>query len=301
MSRLSKNQKIIDIHHHFITNTAIKAFQKSYPKEVYEKFAKTAEERFSKLPDPETRSKQLVEDMKEKGVDQILLMTFSGDEDIGFSAHKNYPKHFPGTVPMLLPQYHTDPEIMDEWKNRGAVAIKFYPGFWNYGFNDERVKPYIEKIQDLGLGIIIHFGVMKGGDVRTLWPSNPLELKPWLTNPKFEDLKFIIAHFGAGFLREVLMMGYSFSKNIAVDTSGSNDWLFNSPWIDLTQVFEKTIKALGSENVFFGTDSNANLIRDDVLIRQIGIIQDLVTKKIITSEEAEQILWKNTQDQILKQ
>lgn len=67
----------------------------------------------------------------------------------------------------------------------------------------------------------------------------------------------------------------------------------------MTQVFHKTIKALGSENVYFGTDSNTNLIRDDVLICQTGIIQDLVSKKLIIEEEADNILWKITNTKIL--
>ena len=299
------SKAIIDVHNHFVCKNTIDAFLNVYPKSFTEKFTKNGSEfvkRFEKMVGPEDRATQLVENMKLNGVDQLLPMTFSGDEESGFLAHKKYPKELPGTIPILYPEYHTDPNILEEWRTKGAVAIKFYPAFWSYGFNDERIGPYLDKIRDLGLGVLIHFGVVKGGETRNVWPSNPLELKPWLTNSnsRYEDMKFIICHFGAGYLREILLMAYGFKKNIAVDTSGSNDWIFNSEWTDLNQVFSKTIRALGVENIFFGTDSNFTLLREDVLRRQIGILEDLVTKKIISDDDRWNILGQNTLKQILK-
>ena len=94
-------------------------------------------------------------------------------------------------------------------------------------------------------------------------------------------------------------MAYGYQKNIAVDTSGSNDWLFNSHWKDLTFVFQRSIEALKPENIFFGTDSNFQLLRQDVLNRQLGILEDLVTKKIITDDERWMILGGNTKKYIL--
>ena len=260
MSDNSSPNKLIDVHHHFITSKSLEAFQKTYPKELFERFnSEEAKKRFGSLPDPETLISNLTQDMVSKGVDHVLPMTFAGEEKSGFLAHKKYPTLFPGTIPMLLPSYHTDPSILDEWKEKGAVAVKFYPGFWGFPFSDDRIKPYLEKIMDLDLGIIIHFGVMKGGDVRNIWPSNPLELKPWLQTPKFKELKFIMAHFGAGYLREILMMGYAFPKNIAVDTSGSNDWLFHSPWTDLTQVLQKLFLRSDPRMSFLGQIPMLNL------------------------------------------
>ena len=96
-------------------------------------------------------------------------------------------------------------------------------------------------------------------------------------------------------------MAYGYPKQVAVDTSGSNDWLFNSPWSDLTFVFQLTIEALNPENLFFGTDSNRDLLRRGVIDRQKGILEDLVTKKVITDDDRWNILGGNTQKYILKQ
>ena len=296
------NHEIIDIHNHFINKNVLQAFSKIMPKSFTERFTKANPEQvkmFQNLPGPEERGKIMVEDMRKRGIDQILPMTFPTDEESGFIVHKLYPKEFPGSVPMLHPDF-TEPDVLDFWKEKGAVAVKFYPAQWTYGFDDDRIEKYLDKIRDLGLGILIHFGVVKGGEMRSTWPAHPLELKPWLKNPKFEDLKYIVCHFGAGYLEDVLIMAYGYPKNIAVDTSGSNDWLFNSHWSDLTFVFQRSIEALNPENIFFGTDSNFQLLRRNVIDRQLGILEDLVTKKVITDEDRWNILGGNTKKYILK-
>ena len=176
------------------------------------------------------------------------------------------------------------------------MAVKLYPGMWEeFTFSDERLLPYLKALREHDLVPMIHFGVMKGG-LQVGWPANPMELKPWLKHPSLEDLKFVIAHFGAGFLREVLLIAYGHGKRIYVDSSGSNDWIFYSPWQDLTHVFKKTINALGSDHVLFGTDSGLELLREDVISRQVGILTDLVTKKIITKEDVNRILHENARE-----
>ena len=299
----STSHEIIDIHNHFFTKNTAEIFAKIMPKQFSERFVKANPERvkmFQNIGGPEERGIQMVDDMHSKGIHQILPMTFPMDQESGFTLHNTFPKEFPGTVPMLHPEFQKDPEVLTEWKEKGAVAIKFYPAQWSFGFNDERLEPYLDKIRDLGLGILIHFGVVKGGEMRGTWPAHPLELKPWLRNPKFEDLKFIICHFGAGYLEDVLIMAYGYPKNIAVDTSGSNDWLFNSHWPDLTFVFQRSIEALKPENIFFGTDSNFQLLRKNVIDRQIGILEDLVTKNVISDDDRWNILGGNTKRYILK-
>lgn len=300
----SSQHEIIDIHNHFFNKNTLEAFRKLIPDRFAEQFAKANPERFKafeNLPGPEGRGEQMVQDMKLKQIDKILPMTFASDEESGFTIHKKFPNEFPGTVPMLQPDLTPDPEVLDSWKDQGAVAIKFYPARWKYGFDDERVGKYLDKIRDLGLGILIHFGVVKGGEMRGQWPAHPLELKPWLRSHKYEDMKFIVCHFGAGFLEDVLIMAYGYPKNIAVDTSGSNDWIFNTHWPDFEFVFKRSIEALKPENIYFGTDSNFQLLRKNVIDRQIGILEDLVTKKFITDEDRWNILGGNTRRDILKQ
>ena len=110
----SSHHDIIDIHNHFMNKNMFEVMSKVYPKAFTERFSRASPEQmkmFQNMPTPEERANQMVEDMKGKGIDQILPMTFPGDEASGFLVHKLYPHEFPGTVPMLMPEYHTDPEV----------------------------------------------------------------------------------------------------------------------------------------------------------------------------------------------
>lgn len=288
--------KIIDVHHHFFSKKTVESFKKVFGPEMEENFKKSAPERHKKLiklPEPVIRAEQLIANMKENGIDMILPMAFNYDEEGAFEIHKKFPEKFPGVVPFLEPNIHKNPEIMEDWVKRGAVSVKLYPGQWKtHKLSSPELLPYFKKMVELNLNPIVHVGVMKGDP--SGWPANPMELRPWLINKELQNLKFIIAHFGAGYLREVFMMAYSHGKRIFIDTSGSNDWIDWSPWTNLTQVFEKSIKALSSSNILFGTDSNIEMLRSDVILRQKGILQDLITRKVITLEDEERILSKNT-------
>jgi predicted TIM-barrel fold metal-dependent hydrolase len=289
---------LLDVHHHFFSKSTVEAFIRLLGKEFAENFKKFQPERYKimmELPEPENRARQLIDNMKDNGIDMLLPMAFTFDEEGSFLAHKKYPNQFPGVVPFLDPKYHPDPEIMEDWVKKGAVSIKLYPGQWqNHNLSSPELLPYFKKMAELNLNPIIHFGVMKGGDTSRGWPANPMELRPWLINKDLKNLKFVIAHFGAGYLREIFMIAYTHGKRIFIDTSGSNDWIDWSPWINLTQVFEKSIKALSTSNILFGTDSNIEMLRSDVILRQKGILQDLITRKVITTEDKEKILLKNS-------
>lgn len=293
----------IDVHNHIFTKDTMKAFQKTMSQEAINEFLKNPDRKkfWENQLTAEERAHKTVEEMKQSQIQQVLLMSFNFDFESAYTAHKLYPKEFPGIIPFVDPRYN-EPDVLEDYKKRGAVAVKFFPGFWHdFGFNDEKVFPFLEKCLELELVPLIHFGVVKGPNDPKIWPANPLELKPWLTNPKLKDQKYILAHFGAGYLREILMMAYAHKNRLYVDTSGSNDWIFWSPWNNLTQVFEKTILALSPQHILFGSDSGLLPIRHDVVLRQKGILQDLVTRNVITDKDRWDILGNNTNKLLLKQ
>ena len=246
------------------------------------------------IKEPIARAEDLIDDMKKHAIDYILPMSGNDEGTTIFDIHKKFPDKFPGVIPFLNPELHKEPNIMEDWIKKGAVSVKLYPSQWKkFTLQSEVLLPYFKKMVELNINPIIHAGVVKGGD-STYWPVNPIKIKPWLIHKDLKDLKFVFAHFGAGYLREILMMAYANKKRILVDTSGSNDWIEWSPWDNLTQVFEKTIRALSSSNILFGTDSNIEMLREDVILRQKGILQDLVTRKVINQEDREKILFTNT-------
>lgn len=100
----------------------------------------------------------------------------------------------------------------------------------------------VVKLRDL-------LGLPRGYDLR---PANPLAIVP--AADAFPEVTFVVPHFGAGFLRETLMLGAQ-CPNVVVDTSSSNAWIRTQPGVDLREVFARALDVFGPERVLFGTDS----------------------------------------------
>jgi len=72
-----------------------------------------------------------------------------------------------------------------------------------------------------------------------------------MANPQ---VNFVIPHFGAGYLKEALMVA-SQCSNVYLDTSSSNSWMRYSG-VDLKEVFGRALAAAGPQRLLFGTDSS---------------------------------------------
>ena len=144
------------------------------------------------------------------------------------------------------------PALLEREMAAGFRGVKLYPVNRCFKLSDPKCRPFFEKANELGANIIIHYGVTVDptGDLNF---ADPLDLSP--VSRDFPDLKFVIAHFGAGWLDSVLRLAYQ-CKNVCVDTSGTNNWMdYYVPKMTLPDVFERAIMALGPERVLFGTDS----------------------------------------------
>jgi predicted TIM-barrel fold metal-dependent hydrolase len=71
----------------------------------------------------------------------------------------------------------------------------------------------------------------------------------------YPTVPFIIPHFGAGLLREALMLADT-CPNVHLDTSSSNSWIRYTPGLTLEAVFRATLSVAGPSRVIFGTDSS---------------------------------------------
>jgi predicted TIM-barrel fold metal-dependent hydrolase len=143
-------------------------------------------------------------------------------------------------------------ELLEREMAAGFRGVKLYPVNRCYRLSDPACRPFFEKANELGANMIIHYGVTVDptGDLNF---ADPLDLSPVARD--FPELKFVIAHFGAGWLDSVLRLAYQ-CKNVCVDTSGTNNWMdYYVPKMTLAEVFERALMALGPERVLFGTDS----------------------------------------------
>ena len=109
--------------------------------------------------------------------------------------------------------------------------------------------------------VFAHCGVLSVGVRKKLGLASPFDLR--FGNPldlhgvalRFPAVPIVIPHFGAGLLREALMVA-SLCPNVLLDTSSSNSWIKQTPGLTLAQVFRTALDVVGPERLLFGSDSS---------------------------------------------
>ena len=71
---------------------------------------------------------------------------------------------------------------------------------------------------------------------------------------RYPQVPIIIPHFGAGLLREALMVA-DLCPNVVLDTSSSNGWI-KYVGMTLADVFRQALAVVGPDRLLFGTDSS---------------------------------------------
>jgi predicted TIM-barrel fold metal-dependent hydrolase len=189
-----------------------------------------------------------------------LIASVPGDEASVESAVAECPGRFFGFF-MVNPLEEGAVERVQIALRCGLHAVCLFPGMHRYALSDSRAEAVIRTAAGFGgRAVFVHCGVLKVGirqklglgshfDMRF---SNPLELHAMaLRNP---GLKFILPHFGAGYLREALMLA-DLCPNVYLDTSSSNSWM-RYEGLDLKTVFRRSLDVIGAHRLLFGTDSS---------------------------------------------
>jgi uncharacterized protein len=159
-------------------------------------------------------------------------------------------------------------------KEHGLKGLKLIATNQKFHPYDERIYPLWEKAEQLGIPILLHMGASIGysADFRF---ANPLDIQPVLRD--FPDLIVMLAHFGVGFFREALLLGYQ-CENIYFDTSSSNIWMkYQGFPITIKDVFKYSLDAIGPSRLVFGTDSSyfPRGYRRDILMEQKQALDEL--------------------------
>ena len=111
------------------------------------------------------------------------------------------------------------------------------------------------------VAVFAHCGVLSVGIRKKLGLPSPFDIR--FGNPldlhgvamKHPAVPIIIPHFGAGMLREALMLA-DCCPNVHLDTSSSNSWIKYTPGLTLEQVFKTALDVVGPDRLIFGTDSS---------------------------------------------
>lgn len=183
------------------------------------------------------------------------------------------PRRFHGCGSLLDPTHPDAAREVRRFPGLGIRALKLYAPAYRVPLHDRLFYPVYEAAAECGLPIIIHFGITIGA-FYDLTCANPLALS--VPGRDFPEITFVIAHFGAGFLRETMFLAYH-TENICVDTSGTNNWRSYVPGEpSLEQVFRDALRAFGASRVLFGTDSTLlSGYRTHIVEEQTAILQAL--------------------------
>ena len=286
---------VIDAHaHYFNVNTMQNWLQRGRTIESFAKRTTTRTDMTSiELPDKNWDTAQKwVDELDRYGIEKMGVM-------VGVEAYeefkitlKRFPERFIGYA-NIDPADSNAADKVDQAAKDGFKGIKLYPSSWKgIKVYDEVCYPIYDSCKSNKMLIFLHFGITIGGQA-DLRNGNPIDIQ--VPSRDYPELNFVIAHFGAGWFREVLLMQYQ-ADNVYMDSSGSNSWMKYLPYdIDLKMIFRKAIQAGGSEKILFGTDSTffPRGWRYNILESQIGACKELKAEGLIDEKDISNIFHDN--------
>ena len=205
-----------------------------------------------------------VEELDQHGVEKTVLMaSVPGDEQSAADAVRAFPDRLWGYFmlnPLAPDAVERTERALDKFGLRG---ICLFPAMHRFSVQDDRIRPIYELASGRsGVVVFVHMGVLTVGVRNKLGLpskfdmsySNPIDLHRVAL--EFPGVNFVIPHFGAGYFREVLMLG-DLAPNIYLDTSSSNSWTkYQLPPLDLKTVFAQALAVYGANRLLFGSDSS---------------------------------------------
>jgi len=287
--------EVIDAHAHFMTAGSIRAWaERGRNMTSFQKRTETRTDMKSiDMPDVNFDSaKKWADELDRYGISSVGFMIGPETYDEFMEAQRRFPGYFLG----YLNIQPTDPDAsrkISKAANDGFYGIKLYPSSWRgVHVYDEQLYPIYEEALKHKMLVFCHFGVSIGGEA-DLRSGNPIDIQ--IPARDFPELNFVIAHFGAGFFREVLLMQYQ-ADNVYMDSSGSNIWMKYLPYdLDLKGIFKHAIKAAGTNKILFGTDSTffPRGFRYNILEEQFNAIKSLKSDGLVDDDGIRQIFSGN--------
>lgn len=192
-----------------------------------------------------------------------LIASIPGDAESVIAAVARHPERFYGYI-MVNP---AAPDAMAQTetalRSGHLHGLCFFPAMHRYSVQDDRVAALLDLLAAHPRAIaFVHCGVLSVGVRKALGLPSPFDMK--FSNPidlhavalRFPKLRFVVPHFGAGYLREALML-CDLCPNIYLDTSSSNSWMrYEDSHLELRTVFRRALDVCGPQRLLFGTDSS---------------------------------------------
>jgi predicted TIM-barrel fold metal-dependent hydrolase len=214
--------------------------------------------------DPRQLADAWVHELDKYGVAKAsLIASVPGDGESVVAAVSRHPERFYGYM-MVNPAAAASVEQVKTALASGHIhALCFFPAMHRYSMHDDRVTALLELLAaHPRSAAFVHCGVLSVGVRKVLGLpslfdmrySNPIDLHE--VAMRFPQLRFVLPHFGAGYLREALML-CDLCPNVHLDTSSSNSWMrYEDAHVDLRTVFRRALDVAGPRRLLFGTDSS---------------------------------------------
>ena len=192
-----------------------------------------------------------------------LIASLPGDADSVVAAARKFPQRFLGFA-MVDPTAPDAPAKTARMLATGHIhCLCFFPAMHRYSMHDDRVTALLDLAAARPrVAAFVHCGVLSLGIRKKLGLASHFDLR--YSNPvdlhevalRYPAVRFIIPHFGAGFLREALML-CDLCPNVYLDTSSSNSWMrYEEAHLDLRTIFRRALDVAGPHRLLFGTDSS---------------------------------------------
>ena len=214
--------------------------------------------------DPARLAADWAAELDRHGVDgAALIASLPGDESSVLAAIAKYPDRFYGYFMVNPVGAANAAEGVSNILAAGGRAVCLFPAMHCYSLHDTRVRAVLDVVaRHPGAVAFVHCGVLSVGVRKKLGLPSPFDLR--FSNPvdvhalalAYPSLPFVIPHFGAGYLREALMV-CGLCPNVYLDTSSTNSWTaFQESPMVLRDVFDRALAVVGPTRLLFGTDSS---------------------------------------------
>ena len=189
-----------------------------------------------------------------------LIASTPGDSTSVAAAVARHPERFVGFFMVDPTQPEAAARAADAVASGGLRAICLFPAMHRYAIHDDRARRIFDVAAAAGTAVFVHCGVLSVGVRKRLGLPSPFDIR--FGNPldlhamalSYPQVPIIIPHFGAGFLREALMVA-DLCPNVLLDTSSSNGWM-KYVGMTLAATFKQALAVVGPERLLFGSDSS---------------------------------------------
>jgi len=259
--------QVVDFHSHFFGRSYFEALaaQSPLPGTPAEKLAALAARTGLELPQggPLEHLARWTAELEKKHVEHLCSFASLPEEapDVIEAAARSQGRL--SAFVLVNPRVEGVAAKVDAWLAAGKIrGVLLFPALHHYRIDGPEARALCEVLGRHAAIAFVHCGllVVKLRDllgfprVQDLRHADPLHLIPAAN--AFPNARFVIPHFGAGFLRETLFAGAA-CPNVFVDSSSSNSWMATqAPRATLVEVFARALEVFGPQRVLFGTDSN---------------------------------------------